>query len=85
MNQMWGESIFVMDLSGVQSVVTAGIILTLQLCVESWGTQLMVSPYIVYIQDNKIIKQLSLALADYHHALQVHNHSITPLMKMILL
>ena len=53
MNQMWVELVFAMDLSGVQSVSMAGIILTLQLCVESWGTQQMVSPYIVYIQDNK--------------------------------
>ena len=40
---MWGESIFAMDLSGVESVVMAGIILMLQLCVESWGLQLMVN------------------------------------------
>ena len=40
---MGGKSIFVMDLSGVQSVLMAGISLTLQLCVESWGTQPMVS------------------------------------------
>ena len=42
---MWAESIFVMDLSGIQSVVMAGIILTLLLCVESWDIQQMVSPY----------------------------------------
>ena len=40
---MWGESIFAMDLNGVQSVLMAGITLMLQLCVESWGIQLMVS------------------------------------------
>ena len=43
MNQMWGESIFATDLNGVESVVMAGIILMLQLCVESWGIQQMVS------------------------------------------
>jgi hypothetical protein len=41
--QVWEKSIFVMDLNGVQSVSMAGIILTLQLCVESWGMQQMVS------------------------------------------
>ena len=40
---MGGKSIFAMDLSGVQSVLMAGISLMLQLCVESWGIQLMVS------------------------------------------
>ena len=40
---MKGKSIFAMDLTGVQSVVTAGIILMLQLRVESLGTQQMVS------------------------------------------
>ena len=62
MNQTWGESIFVTDLSGVQSVSMAGIILMLQLCVESWGIQLMVSPYIVYIQDNKTIIIIGISL-----------------------
>ena len=53
LNQMWGESIFVMDLNGVQSVVMAGIILMLQLCVESWDMQQMVSLYYtkVHVQD----------------------------------
>jgi hypothetical protein len=42
---MWDESIFATDLNGVQSVSVAGIILTLQLCVESLGMQQMVSLY----------------------------------------
>jgi hypothetical protein len=42
---MWGKSIFAMDLNGVESVKMAGIILMLQLCVESWGMQQMVSFY----------------------------------------
>ena len=49
---MWGESIFATDLSGVESVSMAGISLMLQLCVESWGIQQMVSLITsVHIQD----------------------------------
>ena len=58
---MWGESIFVMDLDGVQSVVMAGIILMLQLCVESWGIQQMVS----------LIQNTHLKTIISNHALQV--------------
>ena len=81
---MWGESIFAMDLNGVQSVLMAGIIWMLQLCVENLGIRQMVSlvPIIIIIP----IFMLLLALANNnYHALQVHNQSITPLMKMILL
>jgi hypothetical protein len=78
--QMRDKSIFVTDLNGVESVSMVGIILTLQLCVESLGMRQMVS---LYSYTNVPI--IILALANYyHHALQVLSHIITPLMKMML-
>ena len=73
---MWGESIFATDLSGVESVSMAGILLTLQLCVESWGIQLMVSQALFTFKTNLHLALYAGAQPEYYYYGPDENNAI---------